>query len=154
MLGPAHERVGIEHALDRAVGAELAREVLDQQRDVLAALAQRRQAQHHDREPMIEIVAEATGVDLGAAATRSMSANNRSICGARASMPASSWLLPSRRTVFLPASSMRIAEPPSLIAVPGGTTTRSMRTAPTYVPFVEPRSVTTMPCGRTLISRW
>ena len=65
-LLPARERVGAEQLLERSPRAELAREVLDEQQDVLAALAQRRQAQHDDREPVVEVEAEPAVVDLGA----------------------------------------------------------------------------------------
>jgi hypothetical protein len=70
--------------------------------------------------------------DVGVAATRSMSANSRSICGDTAIMPASSLRAPpcGTGTAFRTASSNRIVVPPSRSGVPGGTNARSIRTPP------------------------
>jgi hypothetical protein len=46
-------------------GDQLAQEVLDQQRDVLAALAQRRDRQLGDAQPVEQVGAERAAVDLG-----------------------------------------------------------------------------------------
>ena len=59
-------RVGRDELVDRAVVALLAEEVLDQERDVLGALAERRHREHHDRDAVVEVEAEAPVVDLGA----------------------------------------------------------------------------------------
>jgi hypothetical protein len=52
--------------LEGAPGRELAREVIDEQRDVVGPLAQRRNGHPHDGEAVVEILAEPFGGDLGA----------------------------------------------------------------------------------------
>ena len=47
------------------VGADLLEKVRDEHRDVLAALAQRRQLDRHDREPVVQVLAEPPAGDLG-----------------------------------------------------------------------------------------
>ena len=66
MALPARERVGTEDRLDRLGRTEVAREVVHERDDVLAPIAQRRQPQHDNGEPVIEVVPEAPGIDLGA----------------------------------------------------------------------------------------
>ena len=52
--------------LELLAARELPREVLDEQRDVVGPLAQRRHVHAHDGEPVVEILAEALRGDLGA----------------------------------------------------------------------------------------
>ena len=51
---------------ERPVGTKLANEVLDQQRDVLGAIAQRRHQHPDHRHAVVEILAKLLGGDLGA----------------------------------------------------------------------------------------
>jgi hypothetical protein len=52
-------RVGGERERGQlVVGSDAAEEVFGEEKDVVAALAQRRQTQRHDREPVIEVLAE------------------------------------------------------------------------------------------------
>src|SRR5512135_3719297 len=71
VAGPlaARERVdqrGIERDVAEAeLLAVAARELLGERRDVVLALAQRRHDELDDREPVVEILAERAGLDVG-----------------------------------------------------------------------------------------
>mgnify|MGYP003694660065 CR=1 FL=1 len=85
-------RVGRERAADQAVvGAGPGQKVVGQDEDVRAAHAQRRQLERDDREPMIEILAEATR-------RRRRAGDRRSSRPAMATSTRSAWVLPRRRT--------------------------------------------------------
>src|SRR5687768_6772011 len=59
-------RVGREDRIDRSVVTRFTEEVLDEERHVFGAIAQRRKREHHDREAVVEIEPERARVDLRA----------------------------------------------------------------------------------------